>query len=219
MRRFFLIAIAIVGACFSARSETWAGQAHPTHTITTEASLLEVSIRLYGTSRHWRRIARLSKLRQPYAIWPGRVLRLPKAATLALSEGDRAVLKMWRRRLELRSKANEPPTRSEPAFLAHLEEARKETLESLDTGQAEARQLFEEGERLFKAKSYEAALDKLRRSRGLNSEPLPTWFYEFRALRMLEREEEAKGLARELLQRRPDLKSLPMFQPMLKDGG
>src|SRR5262249_54396630 len=60
-------------------------------------------------------------------------------------------------------------------------------------------ELMEEGDALFKEKKYGEALVKFRKSRELNEGFLPSWFYEIRTLREMNREKEAKTTAKGLL--------------------
>jgi hypothetical protein len=78
-----------------------------------------------------------------------------------------------------------------------------------------AASLFNEGEEAFKSSDYETALARFKESRGMDSETLPVWFYEIKTLRALNRETEARKVAKALLKKRPELGQLPILAKLL----
>ena len=192
----------------------------------------EISIRLYGTSRLWKKIAKWNHLEDPDHILEGDKLILMKPPKLTAEEGDKAVATMRKKRDEKMFSANEPsralsavPTAEVPipeekppqAFVEDLRLSKEEEKKNLSQPELTAQEAYEQGEQDFSKKDYEESALMFHKSRTLNPDSLPSWFFEIRALKMkTEGEEEAKSVAHEFIKEHPELIELPMFQTLLK---
>src|SRR4051794_30682870 len=65
---------------------------HWTYKVHRDETLGEISTRLYGTTKRWRRIAKWNQLEKPFAIHRGQKLILLEPPTLSKKEGDEKVL-------------------------------------------------------------------------------------------------------------------------------
>ena len=114
---------------------------------------------------------------------------------------------MWKQKLDLR----EPKETSQDPALAPVEDYDHLMQETPRSAQS----LFDRGEIAFKAKEYEKALLHFKTSREQQPDFLPSWLYELRTLKVLNREGKANEAAKELLKRRPALRDLPALRNYL----
>lgn len=69
-----------------------------TYVVEQYDTLSEISIKLYGTSRRWREIARWNGLEDPHKIRSGKRLLLEEAPTVEPEVGNVLLVEMWRHR-------------------------------------------------------------------------------------------------------------------------
>ncbi len=200
--------------------------------VQDETMLIEVAIRLYGEPSMWHSIADWNDLEKPYFIWKGRKLKLEETPKLSPAQGDKALLAYWRKHFGLTGEPETPaaaaaanaPARPAPAAppseltdASHLK-GRIEESGALGGEKMKARDELASGQKLFKNKRYQDALAKFESARTIDPEFLPAWFYEIRTLRLLRRSGQARTVSSELLQRKPALNSLPLFQEAAKES-
>ena len=66
--------------------------------IRANETLSEISVRLFGTTQMWRKIARWNHMEAPYVIRAGKDVKIKKAPTISLAQGDERLRMMWRKR-------------------------------------------------------------------------------------------------------------------------
>lgn len=75
---------------------------------------------------------------------------------------------------------------------------------------------FSEGEKFLAAEDYNKALSSFRAARKAQPKMLAAWFYELRTLKKLNRADEARKVAEELVDENPQVSSLPAVQSYLR---
>jgi hypothetical protein len=186
-------------------------------------SLYSIAGRLYGNSGLWRLMAIWNGIKPPYQLYPGEQLALhrpPRDKTQPQTPAKHPVAEATAVPPSLPAPSPSPSPSPEPspsptvAFSKVLEEAKQEGTVPEEPAPAEsgAVSLAEARKQLKEGRCEPAALDTLHKSRVDDADALPGWFAELRCLRLLKREAEANALSTELLERRPELKDLPMFQ-------
>jgi len=56
-----------------------------------------ISLKLYGTTRHWEKIADLNQISNPYQVLTGEKIKIYKPPTLSKKQGEQALLEYWRK--------------------------------------------------------------------------------------------------------------------------
>lgn len=199
-------------------------------------TLSEISIQLYGTKRHWRKIAELNHISAPYRVRIGQKFRLPKRPTLTLEEGNVELLAMWRKRFKLEEKrvtAVAPPAAVVPAVIENLavqQPERKETFTRIMaselpaeevTAQIEERNCADLAVRLSKLSNPVAASDlqkgveDLDRCEAKGSDPLAFRLQRVRLLLLKGDRAEAKRFAESLVSDSPALQYVSFIRDAL----
>ena len=99
--------------------------------------------------------------------------------------------------------------------IAKVEATQNEAIKKVDASDLTAKDFFALGETAFDENEYQKAYDNFKRSRQLDSASLPAWFFEINSLKKLNRDGDAKDLAKELVQKRPELAGLPAIKNLL----
>ena len=195
-----------------------------------------VAIRLYGKMSMWKKIVEWNELKSPYGLKPGRKLKLELTPTVSRKRGNRLVVARYIRLLNRRKIAatkelaslpsgtpsmpieqeipEENKLKDEPQFLAAVQQAQQEAKEE-NPEVFSADVLLNQGEKLFDEQKYKPALAKFRASQKLDPEPVTVWMYEVRTLKILKRNREARDAAKELVDRHPEMKSVPVIRALL----
>ena len=160
-------------------------------------TLGEIAVRLYGTGRKWRDIAKWNHLTPPYPLAVGQKLILEDPPTLTRDEGEKKLLEFWQDRLKVAPEETTEETRTPDSM--------------------KPEELFSAGMLYLDRNQYERAFVYFRKARELSPKDVNNWIYEIRTLRLLNRDKEARKTTGILLQWRPDLKVLPVFREMLKN--
>lgn len=206
---FFVLSLSFsLGRVFA--DDAGGGEGAAQYKINDETRLVEVAVRLYGDPEMFAEIADWNAMSEPFPLQKGRILILKRPPTLDQKEGDEAVLAYWRKHFDNQDEAAAvPASETVKAPVVHTKIAEQR---NLSRDMVKARDLFAEGQRLFDAKKFKSALPKFRGSRKIDADFLPAWFYEIRTLKLTKRAKQAQASSDELLKRRPELKTLPMFQ-------
>lgn len=214
LRRIFLSLLSFLLLCSSSLAqpldkteERKAGWTYQTHQHET---LSEISIRLYGTHRLWPEIARWNALTPPYRLRPNQILVLKRKPTVESKLGERFVQNLWNAYFERRAKnKGETEVELKEQFLAATQKVEP-------SSDRDAEEYLSEGESLLKEEQFEKAVERFRKSRETNSTLTAPWFYEIRAFRLLNRDDEARKTGLLLLKIHPEFRELPLFKDLFK---
>ncbi len=230
----------------SPRSEADAGQAlvrsRPETTpyryqVQEGCHLKEVSLRLYGTSRHWMDIARWNDIQGPrFVLRRGQWLLLKKSPTLSPEEGEQRVLDLWRKRFGLDSRTprdlprtgtrpSEPPTVVREKFEKEEEVLQlRAAAEGLGPSREEIRseesrsERFQKAQAWFKGGNFAGALGEFHALRIEDASKPEFWLREIATLISLGRTGEARSLARKFADERPELSTIPFIVRLISDA-
>lgn len=111
--------------------------------------------------------------------------------------------------------ANRVPAKVRDEYRENLSEFEKQEARTRSSSEHEALRHLSNGQSLYKGAKYSEALEKFRQARQLNPEPVASWIYEIKTLQMLERDQEARELATDLVKDRPHLKKLKAITTVL----
>jgi len=204
-----LIMFKVMLALFVFFGKTALAKADYYYTVTDDGdSLGTISLKLFGTSRKWQKIAEHNKLKPPYRIVHNQKLSIPDKPQLTTEQGAATLLQMWRRRLERK------PSEREIYKLSLKEALDQQTIEAqIDADdEAVAKTQLLKGEELFKNKKFKKALTYFNRARTAEPELISAWLYEIRTLKILKEEKQATELSHIFLKLHEEFADLPMFK-------
>lgn len=186
---------------------------HPltVYVIRDAITLHEISILHYGSKRYARKIIQWNKLKNPNRLFLGQRLKLKKKPTLSATEGNQLLLKMWRKQLSVSESEETGATTQTEKKVTTYSEAKA----ILNQFRKDPEIVLESGQELFQKKEFAKALPLLRASRKKDPESTSAWLLEIRALIELKQEEAAQTLAKEFIQLKPQLSSLPIFRKLI----
>lgn len=157
-----------------------------------------ISLRHYGTSRKWKKIARWNNIENPRFIRPGQKLHLWEAPTISLAEGLRLVAAAKEKRRQVKSLAqNEDKHGITPA--PRTEERTKNSAQV-------ANATYGKG-------NYSKASVLFAEERKKNPERVTAWLYELSSLKLSGNSEKFLELKKDFLKRFPNLAQLELLSP------
>jgi hypothetical protein len=157
------------------------------------ATLWEIAISLYGSSRYAQKIADWNGLHAPFQLRVGQVLKLDEKPKLKMASGSEQLLKRWRDYFALATP--ETKTVMETASLP-------ETCAGL----------MPRGESLLQQHKYKEALESFHNCRTQDGASVSAWLFELKTLRLLGRDRQMRRLRERALSSFPQLNKLPEFQ-------
>jgi len=160
------------------------------YTAHADETLSEIALRLYGRAAYFPKIARWNNLHAPYHLEAGMNLVLKEPPTLTMEEGNLKVLESCRKRLGI--------------------EAPQSTPVSVETLTREADGEEKKGKLPQASASY-------RKARELSPDNLTAWFSEISLEMKQGKTDDAKETARLLVEKRPEMKEVPLVRDLLKD--
>jgi len=223
-KKIFLLQLIL---SFTLLAENLKNQEPKYYIVEPNITLGEISIKLYGTTRMWKKIAQWNNLNPPYALKPNQklVLKIPPKITNE-KEANEKVLQMWRNLLAKKAGEKIPqelPIQKQQAetkqkFLEVYSAIEEQEKKELSKKELSAKDYFIEGENYFKKGQYHDALKAFQASRKLNDEDKLIWIYELRTLKALNLHHEAQEVAKKFIKVHPDASKLKFVQNILKSS-
>ncbi len=184
------------------------------HTVNENTKNLSmVALYYYGRSSFYKKIAEWNGIPAPYRIKLGQKLKLLLPPRLNHEEGDKKLLAYWRKYFNL-TEPEQEKTITKQVIKEKFVEAEKVKPVDLEFEPLDSKKLFLDGKMLFDEKKWADAMILFHKSRTLETEYLPPWFYEMKSLGELGQIDQRTQVLEEFLKTHPQLKNLPFVKQM-----